>query len=91
MPFGFTNAPSTFQNYINNTLQDYLDNVLIYSDSQKENRQQVNLYLKKLQIAGLQLDIDKCVFETTQVNYLALTISRRDIEIDPIKIEFIKA
>lgn len=99
MPFGLTNAPSTFQNYINNTLQDYLDifctayldDVLIYSNSQKEHRHHVNLALKRLQMAGLQLDIDKCEFETTQVKYLGLIMSHRGIEMDPIKIECIKS
>lgn len=99
MPFGLTNAPSTFQSYINNTLQEYLDvfctayldDVLIYSNNRKEHRRHVNLVLDKLREAGLQLDIKKCKFEATEVKYLGLIISRRGIEMDPIKIECVKS
>jgi hypothetical protein len=42
LPFGLTNSPVTFQNYINNVLRDlldvtyivYLDDVLIYSEDE---------------------------------------------------------
>ncbi|KAI0993387.1 Transposon Tf2-6 polyprotein [Podosphaera aphanis] len=99
MPFGLTNAPSTFQSYINSTLQEhldvfctaYLDDVLIYSNSRHEHRQHVNLVLDKLQNAGLQLDLKKCQFESEEVKYLGLIISRRGIEMDPVKIECIKS
>ncbi len=44
MLFGLTNAPASFQAYINNTLQGliddfcivYLDNILIFSKSEEE-------------------------------------------------------
>lgn len=98
MPFGLTNAPSTFQNYINNTLQEYLDvfctayldDVLIYSNTRQEHRQHVNKVLEKLRHAGLQLDLEKCQFEATEVKYLGLMISRRGIEMDSTKIECIR-
>ncbi|KAI1004965.1 hypothetical protein K3495_g3255 [Podosphaera aphanis] len=94
MPFGLTNAPSTFQSYINSTLQEhfdvfctaYLDDVLIYSNSREEHRKHVNLALNKLRDAGLQLDIKKCQFESEEIKYLGLIISRRGIEMDSVKI-----
>ncbi|KAI0995291.1 Transposon Ty3-I Gag-Pol polyprotein [Podosphaera aphanis] len=99
MPFGLTNAPSTFQNHINNTLQEfldvfctaYLDDVLVYSNNLEDHRRHVNLVLDKLKNAGLQLDIKKCQFEATEVKYLGLIISRRGIEMDPVKIECVKS
>ena len=44
MPFSLCNAPGTFQSYINNSLQEYLDvfctayfdNVLVYSMNEEE-------------------------------------------------------
>jgi hypothetical protein len=71
-PFGLANASSTFQKYINWTLRDYLDefcsayvdDVLVYSEgSFEEYREHVRKVLRRLQDAGLQLDIDKCEFE----------------------------
>ncbi|KAI0994898.1 hypothetical protein K3495_g13281 [Podosphaera aphanis] len=99
MPFGLTNAPSKFQSYINSTLQEYLDNfctaylddVLVYSTSEEEHRHHVNLILQKLREAGLQLDINKCKFEASEVKYLGLIISRKGIEMDLQKIECVKS
>ena len=97
-PFGLTNAPATFQSYINNSLQEYLDvfttayldEVLIYSTTREEHRNHVNLVLDKLRNAGLQLDIEKCQFEAAEIKYLRLMISRRGISMDPMKIDCIK-
>lgn len=99
MPFGLSNSLSTFQSYINSTLQEYLDifctayldDVLVYSTSQKEHRKHVNLVLTKLREAGPQLDIKECQFEVTKVKYLGIIISRKGIEMDHEKIECIKS
>ncbi|KAI1001585.1 hypothetical protein K3495_g6619 [Podosphaera aphanis] len=99
MPFGLTNAPSTFQNHINRTLQEYLDvfctayidDVLVFSESQDDHRRHVSLVLDKLRQAGLQLDIKKFSFEATDVKYLGLIISRRGVEMDPLKVECVKS
>jgi len=74
MPFGLCNAPASFQDYINHTLFDlldkictaYLDDVLIYSKDRKEHRAHVREVVSRLRDAGLQIDIDKCEFETTR-------------------------
>jgi hypothetical protein len=47
MPFGLCNAPATFQKYMNSKLQDlpfvivYLDDILIFSNSEKEHKDHV--------------------------------------------------
>jgi len=54
MPFGPCNAPGTFQHYMNNTFQDFLDellvvylnDMLIYSDNLKEHRKHVQKVLE---------------------------------------------
>ena len=61
MPFGLCNGPALFQNYINNTLREYLDNfctaylddILIYSDNEAEHEIHVKRVLQKLEEAGL--------------------------------------
>ena len=60
-PFGLTNAPSSFQHFINNTLRPYLDvfytayinNILIYNNNLAEHQKYINLVLKALKGAGL--------------------------------------
>ena len=61
MPFGLTNAPAAFQRLINEVLGDlldvcaigYLDNILIYSDSEEEHRLHVREVLQRLWKASL--------------------------------------
>jgi hypothetical protein len=72
MQFGLSNAPATFQYYINNLLYDlldktcttYLDDILVYFESKKEYRTHVREDVKRLMDAGLQININKCEFET---------------------------
>ena len=94
MPFGLCNAPASFQNYINHTLFDlldkictaYLDDVLVYSSSRKEHRAHVREVVTRLRDAGLQIDIGKCEFETTETKYLGLIVSPSGLRMDPEKV-----
>lgn len=83
VPFGLTGAPAAFQRYVNSALQDYLgslvfayvDDILIYSsESLNDHRTKVGTVLQRLIDAGLQIDIDKCEFETKEVKYLRFII-----------------
>ena len=97
MPFGLCEASSSFQSYINDILQDYLDvfvtayidDVLIFSKSKKKHQKHVHTVLTKLQGAGLQLNIEKCEFQVKKVKYLELIIAKGEIRIDPVKISAI--
>ena len=94
MPLGLCNAPASFQHYINHTLYNlldktctaYLDDVLIYSNSKKEHRAHVREVVQRLIDAGLQIDIDKCEFETTKTKYLGLIVTPNGIEMDGDKV-----
>ncbi|RAL62606.1 hypothetical protein DID88_004453 [Monilinia fructigena] len=87
MPFGLCNAPASFQHYINHTLFNeldkyctaYLDDVLVYSADKSEHREHVRTIVQKLADAGLQIDINKCEFETVSTRYLGLIITTNDI------------
>ena len=82
-PFGLTSASATFQRYINWILCDeldiiccsaYIDDVVIYNDTQKEHRSVVLRIIRKLVDVGLQLDFDKSEFEGGIVKYLGYLI-----------------
>ena len=101
MPFGLANAFSSFQNFINDILENdildifvtaYIDDILVFSKTLKEHRQHVKTVLSRLQAAGLQLDIDKCKFEVYETKYLGLIIQltssdghSRCVKMDPVK------
>jgi hypothetical protein len=83
VPFGLTGAPAAFQRYINSVLQDYLDDfvsayiddVLIFSSGTlQDHREKVGKVLQRLMDAGLQLDISKSEFEVKTVKYLGFII-----------------
>ena len=77
-PFGLTGAPATFQRYINWVPHDefdiccsaYIDDMVIYKDTQKEHHSVVLRIIRKLTDAELQLDFDKSKFEEVLLNIL---------------------
>ena len=98
MPFGLCNAPGTFQGYINESLREYLDvfctayldDMLIYSNNEAEHADHVLQVLRRLHERGLQVDIDKCEFNTTRVKYLGMIVTTNGFKIDPEKVEAIQ-
>lgn len=99
MPFGLANAPSSFQNYINDTLRGfldefctaYIDDILIFSNTLEEHHVHVKKVLRRLLEAGLQIDIKKCEFHVKEVKFLGLIITTRGIKMDPAKLDSIKS
>jgi len=72
-----------FQLFINKTLSSYLNkfyivyinDILIYSNIEKKNKNYVNKILVKLDKIDFYLDINKCVLFVKQVKYLDLIIT----------------
>ncbi|KAM4054445.1 reverse transcriptase (RNA-dependent DNA polymerase) [Hirsutella rhossiliensis] len=98
--FGLTGAPAAFQRYINSVLQDYLDDfmsayiddVLIFSSrSLQDHRDKVGKVLQRLIDARLQLDINKSEFEVKAMKYLRFIIEAEcGIRVDPEKVKAVK-
>ena len=68
MPEGLTNAPTTFQRFMNDIFAYmidinvivYLDNILVYSDDLMEHKRHVREVLRRLCTNGLFAHADKC-------------------------------
>jgi hypothetical protein len=94
LPFGLTNGPATYQRYMNDVLFDYLDDfctaylddILIYSENELEHEEHVKKVLRRLQDAGLQVDLKKCEFGVKRTKYLGFIITTDGIEVDPDKV-----
>ena len=97
MPFGLCNGPASFQNYINDTLWEYLDDfctaylddILIYSEIKAEHKIHVKRVLQKLREADLQADIIKCAFHVKKVSYLELIIITEGVKMNSAKVSII--
>ena len=92
MLFELANAPSCFQNLINNVLENnildlfvtaYLDDLLVFSKTHQEHKKHVKTVFACLQAAGLQLDINKCKFEVHEIKYLGLIIQSASSDSHP--------
>jgi hypothetical protein len=98
MPFGLTNMPASFQEFINDTLRPFLDifctafldDIIIYSDNLKEHKEHVRMAMTSLKEAGLYLKADKCEFHKEEVKYLGLIISINGIRVDPAKVQAVE-
>jgi hypothetical protein len=98
MPFGLCNAPATFQSYINDTLREflddfvsaYIDDALVFSDTDEEHPTHVRAVITKLRDAGLQIDIDKSEFHVRETKYLGLIVGTEGLKMDPAKVEAIE-
>ena len=68
VPFGLAQAPAYFQKLINDILKGcnfamgYLDDIIIYSRSEKEHLEHLEEIFTRLKAAGLKLKLEKCCF-----------------------------
>ena len=87
MPFGLKNAASTFQRFMDNILIGmkgvfvYLDDILIYSKTEEEHMKILEEVFKRLVENGLRINVEKCAFLKTALDFLGYEISSAGIRI----------
>jgi hypothetical protein len=83
MGFGLTNAPASFQRFMNAILQDelatghvhvYIDDILIHTKDIDQHRDLTHQVLKKLSDNQLTVQPSKCAFEQEEVEFLGQII-----------------
>jgi len=97
MHYGLTNAPASFQRFMNNVFKDmldmcvvvYLDDILIFSDDPAKHHQHVRKVLCQLRDNNLYAKIEKCEFNIKTTNFLGFIISPDGLQMDPAKIQAI--
>ena len=70
IPFGLSNAPATFQRIMNGLFREeilqgvicYLNDIIIYSKSEKEHFELLSKVFSKLSFMKLMINEDKCLF-----------------------------
>lgn len=99
LPMGLTNACATFQRLMNTVLSDligkicvvYLDDIIIFSDSIEQHTDHVVQVANRLRLFNLKVNLKKCTFATTQVEYLSHIIGEGKIMPNPGKITAVAA
>ena len=67
-----------------------IDDILVYGSTQSEHDQCLLTVLKKLSAAGLTLNKEKCVFNTTSIKFLGQLFDNTGVKADPDKIRAIQ-
>ena len=98
LPFGLTNAPATFMAFMHEVLQPFLDDfvvvflddILIYSQSEAEHLQHLDMVLQQLRKHHLFAKKTKCEFGLQEVEFLGHVVSREGIKMDAGKVAAIR-
>ena len=67
----------------------YLDDIIIYSSSVEQHAKRLDKVLQRLDEANLYIQLSKCNFAVTEVEYLGHIVSDKGIRPDPKKISAI--
>jgi hypothetical protein len=95
MSFGLTNAPAYFMYLMNSVFMTeldkfvmvFIDDILIYSKSEKEHAENLRVVLQRLRDHKLCAKFSKCEFWLKSVKFLGHTISHDGISVDPSKVQ----
>ncbi|KAL0168410.1 hypothetical protein M9458_036632, partial [Cirrhinus mrigala] len=95
MPYGLSNSPSIFQNFMNEIFRDmlnhfviiYIEDILIYSPNLKEHQGHVTRVLRRLREHHLYLKGEKCEFHKSTIHFLGYMIIPEGVQMDQRKVE----
>ena len=99
MPFRLSNAPASFQGYINKILAKkvdvfiiiYLDDILIYTKNEDQGHMEaVQWVLDLLRKNGLFANLKKCRFYQNEICFLGYVVSAQRVQIEDERIEAVR-
>jgi hypothetical protein len=97
MLFGLTNAPATFCTLMNDIFQEwlddfvvvYIDDILIYSGSLEEHAKHLQKVFQKLRENKLYDKLEKCEFRVMEMDFLGHRITQKGLKMDDHKVKAI--
>src|SRR5437667_10294848 len=98
MPFGLTNAPATFQTLMNSILRPYidkfvlvyLDDILVYSNSEEEHLEHLRLVFEALWQHRMYARPTKCVLDQPNVEFCEHIVGQGVTKVLDSKVRVIK-
>src|SRR5690606_17394095 len=95
MPFGLRNAAQTFQRFIDEILRElpfchaYIDDILIASPDLCTHLRHIRTVFERLQHYGVVINLSKCSFGKSEVEFLGHLVTSDGIRPLPSKVEAI--
>ncbi|GFU77521.1 transposon Tf2-9 polyprotein [Trichonephila clavipes] len=86
MQFGLCNASSTFQRFIDEVTRDlpfvyaFVDDLLVASDNEPQHLEHLEILFSKLKEYGLCINVEKCQFGQSTIEFLGFKLSGEGIE-----------
>lgn len=93
MQFGLCNASQTFQRFMHKILGDldfvavFIDDICIASKSLAEHEEHVRVVFERLKQNGLVINVSKCKFAQTEVEFLGYLVNREGIKPLPSRVQ----
>ena len=85
-PQGLMGAPASFSRLMDRIMADtsniitYIDDVLVHSKNHKDHLHHIATALQRLRDAHLRLNVSKCTFGATSVQYLEHTVTSKGVQ-----------
>lgn len=97
MPFGLSNAPATWQRFVDSVLGPdlepfvfvYLDDIIAVTPTFEQHLQVLSEIFRRIKEAKLTLNKEKCKFCRPELRYLGYVVSEKGLRVDPDKVKAI--
>jgi transposase InsO family protein len=98
MPFGLSNAPSTFERLMETVLQGlqwksclvYLDDIVIFGSTEQQLMERMDDIFTRLHKAGLKMKPRKCRLFRRETDYLGHVICADGVKVSPEKVAAVR-
>ncbi|GBM27011.1 Transposon Ty3-I Gag-Pol polyprotein [Araneus ventricosus] len=95
MQFGLCNASATFQRFTDEVTRGlpgvyiFVDDILIASKNPEQHCQHLKTLFSRLDEYGLCMNVSKCIFGTSTIDFLGFSLSENEIKPLPDKVKCI--
>lgn len=97
LPFGLKNGPSIFQRALDDILRNhigkrcyiYIDDIIIFGEGEEQHFENLEQVFKTLENANMKVQLEKCKFLQSEVEFLGFIISKSGIKANPDKVKTI--